>query len=374
MSDSLFRCGASPPADRDAFVSAQARRPGSPVIDLHCHAHIHAADKLLEGCLEAREESMLTFATVATRETNKAQMQTVNAKLTSVHERLADMDRLGIDVQTLSPSPFQFYYWAPPEQGLAAARCVNDGIATMVACAPDRFTGLGTVPLQAPELAVTELERLVPKLGLRGVEIATNVQGEELSHPRFRPFFAKAEELGVLVFLHPNGFSDGRRLADHYFVNIIGNPLDATIAVSHLIFDGVLDALPALKLCVAHGGGFLPAYAGRMDHAHAARPDCRRCIQQSPTSYLRRLFFDTVVFSAGQLEYLIREYGSEHIVLGTDYPYDMAEPDPLGLVSRVANLTESERIAILGGNGARRLVFGPDHAFAGPRLRGDVAP
>jgi len=374
MNDSLFRCGASPAADRNDSLTAKARRSNGPVIDLHCHVHIHAADKLLESSVAARAEPMLTFANVATRETNKAQMQTVNAKLTSVPERLADMDRLGIDVQTLSPSPFQFCYWAPPEQGMAAARCVNDGIASMVASAPERFVGLGTVPMQAPELAVTELERVVRELGLRGVEIATNVQGEELSHQRFRPVFAKAEELGVLVFLHPNGFSDGRRLADHYFINIIGNPLDATIAVSHLIFDGVLDALPGLKLCVAHGGGFLPAYAGRMDHAHAARPDCRRCIQQNPTSYLRRLFFDTVVFSAVQLEYLIREYGADRIVLGTDYPYDMAEADPLGLMSRVTNLSESEKSAILGGNAARLLGLGADHASAALRFKGGVVP
>jgi aminocarboxymuconate-semialdehyde decarboxylase len=338
----------------------QRARAGDLVIDLHCHVHVYSADELLKDSFKPQAEPMLAFASAATRETNQAQMCTVHTKLTSVETRLKDMDRLGIDIQTLSPSPFQFCYWAEPELGLAAARLVNDGVAELVAQSPGRFVGLGTVPLQAPELAVIELERLVRTLGLRGVEIATSVQGEELSEPRFRPFFAKAEELGILIFLHPNGFSDGRRLADHYFINIIGNPLDATIAVSHLIFAGVLDAMPGLKLCVAHGGGFLPAYAGRMDHAHAARPDCRRCIQKPPSSYLKRLYFDTVVFTVAQLEYLIKEYGAEHIVLGTDYPYDMAEPDPVGLVHRVARLPSKDRAAILGGNAARLLGLGAE--------------
>jgi aminocarboxymuconate-semialdehyde decarboxylase len=360
MSNDLFGCGRPRSAECGVRVAGRPRRSGDLVIDLHCHVHVHSADHLLQADFQTQAEPMLAFASAATRETNKTQMRNVDSKLTSFHERLQDMNRLGIDIQTLSPSPFQFCYWAEPERGLAAARLVNDGIAEMIASTPGRFIGLATVPLQAPSLAVIELERAVRTLGLRGVEIATSVQGEELSDKRFRPFFSKAEELGVLIFLHPNGYSDGRRLADHYFINIIGNPLDATVAVSHLIFDGVLDALPKLKLCVAHGGGFLPAYAGRMDHAHAARPDCRRCIQEPPSSYLKRLHFDTVVFNAVQLEYLVREYGADHIVLGTDYPYDMAEPDPLGLVSRVAGLGAKERAAILGGNAARLLGLGSE--------------
>jgi aminocarboxymuconate-semialdehyde decarboxylase len=324
------------------------------VIDLHCHVHVSAADEVLKGALQPQAEPMLAFASSATRETNQAQMRSLHSKLTTVAERLRDMDRLGVDIQALSPSPFQFCYWADPERGNESARRVNDGIAAMVAAAPERFVGLGTLPMQAPSLAVAELERLVG-LGFRGVEIATSVEGEELSEPRFLPLFAKAEELGMLLFLHPNGFSDGRRLADHYLINIIGNPLDATIAVSHLIFDGVLHQLPRLKICVAHGGGYLPAYTGRMDHAHAVRADCRRCIQASPTSYLRRLYFDTVVFDPTQLEFMVRRYGADHIVLGTDYPYDMGEPDAVALLERVAGLGDAEKAAILGGNAARLL-------------------
>jgi aminocarboxymuconate-semialdehyde decarboxylase len=265
------------------------------------------------------------------------------------------MDRMGIDVQAISPAPPQFYYWAAPELGRAAARLVNDRIAEIVHDHPGRFVGLATVPLRAPEFAVTELERAVKKLGLRGVEICTNVAGAELSDERFRPFFAKAEELGILVFMHPNGFTDGRRLADHYFSNLIGNPLDSTVAVSHLIFGGVLDAYPKLKICVAHGGGYLPAYAGRMDHAHAGRSDCRLCIKKKPTSYLKRLHFDTLVFTPHQLEYLVSQYGSDRILLGTDYPYDMGMYDPLAFVESAGKLTRADREAIVGGNAVRLL-------------------
>jgi aminocarboxymuconate-semialdehyde decarboxylase len=272
-----------------------------------------------------------------------------------VEARLKEMDRQGIDMQAISPAPGQYYYWTDPELGRAAARLCNDNIAGIVAAHPQRFVGMGTVPLQAPELAVAELERMVKELGLRGVEICTDVAGEELSSARFRPFFAKAEELGVVVFMHPSGYTDGGRLADHYFINVIGNPLASTVAVSHLIFGGVLEAYPRLKMVVAHGGGFLPAYSGRMDHAHRARPDCRRLIKKAPTSYLKKLYFDTVVFTDHQLEYLVQQYGSDHVLLGSDYPYDMADPDPVGHVMSAGGLTRAEKTAVLGGNAARLL-------------------
>jgi aminocarboxymuconate-semialdehyde decarboxylase len=209
--------------------------------------------------------------------------------------------------------------------------------------------------MQEPELAVAELDRAMRELGMRGVEICTSVAGEELSNDRFRKFFAKAEELDALIFMHPNGFSDGDRLSDHYFINVIGNPLDSTVAVSHLIFGGILDAYPNLKICVAHGGGFLPAYAGRIDHAHASREDCRQRIEERPSSYLRKLYFDTVVFTEHQLEYLVSLYGSDHIVLGTDYPYDMGMYDPVGFVDGASALTTGDKAAIVGGNAARLL-------------------
>ncbi len=208
------------------------------------------------------------------------------------------------------------------------------------------------MPLQEPALAVGELERAVKELGLRGVEICTNVAGAELSEERFRPFFAKVQELDVVIFMHPNGFTHGQRLADHYFINIIGNPLDSTVAVHHLIFGGVLEAYPKLKIVVAHGGGFLPAYSGRIDHGHRARPDARRVITKKPTSYLKKLYYDTIVFTHHQLEYLAELWGADHLLLGTDYPYDMALPKAVNFVE-TADLSGADRAAILGGTAAR---------------------
>jgi aminocarboxymuconate-semialdehyde decarboxylase len=262
---------------------------------------------------------------------------------------------MGIDMQAFSPAPVQMFYWTEPDLGLATARAVNDNIAEIVARHPDRFTGMGTIPFQAPELAIQELERLVHSLGMRGIEISSNVAGEDFSAPRFRPIFQKCEELGVVLFMHPSGFTEGRRFGDHYFSNLIGIPLESTIAVHHLIFGGVLDAFPGLKVVVAHGGGYLPAYSGRIDHGAAARPDCCENLKDDPTTYLKRLHFDTMVFTHHQLEYLVQQYGPDHVLMGTDYPYDMGEVDPIGFVERSRELTDEQRRLIFGGNAARLL-------------------
>ena len=327
------------------------RRPLT--VDIHGHVFTPEAEAIASQMADPGAEAIARFSTEATTQVNLAQRARIRGKLTSVPERLADLDAMGIDVQVLSPAPPQYHYGIPPEPAGEVARIINDRIAGIVAERPDRFVGLGTVPMQAPELAVAELDRLVRQLGLRGVEIGTNVDGAELSGPAFRRFFARAEALDALVFLHPNGFPEGRRLSEHYFMNVIGNPLDSTVAVSHLIFDGVLDAHPRLKVLVAHGGGFLPAYGGRMDHAHRMRPDCRERIRRRPTSYLSRLYFDTVVFTTHQLEYLVRQYGSQHLLMGTDYPFDMGMDDPVGFIESARRLTRIERAAILGRNAAR---------------------
>jgi len=324
-------------------------------VDLHCHMYVPAAEEVVAGAFDMETDFLFRFANQATREVNRCQAEDISDQLTSVETRLADMDAMGIDIQAVSPVPLQYYYALEPDLGRTSSRLINDHIAGTVAAHPDRFVGLCTVPMQDPEMAVTELTRAVNELGMRGVEICTSVAGEELSADRFRKFFAKAEELDVLIFLHPNGFSGGERLSDHYFTNVIGNPLDSTVAVSHLIFGGVLDAYPKLKICVAHGGGYLAAYSGRIDHAHANREDCRRCIGEPPSSYLRKLYFDTVVFTEHQLEYLANLYGSDHIVLGTDYPFDMGMYDPVGFVEGADALTVDDKAAIMGGNAAALL-------------------
>jgi aminocarboxymuconate-semialdehyde decarboxylase len=348
----LYRCGPALPARATAPARREPRRHAS--IDIHCHVHTPAAEDLVKDIPGSGISPSMRWQNEASLEVNRKQAETVREQLTVIERRLADMDALGIDIQAISPSPPQYYYGIPAELGRQTARLINENIASIVAQHPDRFVGMGTVPLQDPAMAVAELDHMVGTLGLRGVEISSNVDGAELSEARFRPFFAKAEELGILVFMHPVGFTEGRRLTDHYLINVIGQPLDSTVAVHHLIFGGVLDAYPRLKLCIAHGGGYVAAYSGRMDHAHGARSDTKRVIKRRPTSYLKKLYFDTVVFTPHQLEYLVKQWGSDHVLLGTDYPYDMAEPDPVGFVDG-ARLKDDEKAAVLGGNAARLL-------------------
>ena len=324
-------------------------------VDIHCHVLSRRAQALAEPHFTQDREPTLVFATDQTRNINQQQSVNVAERMTVVEKRLTDMDAAGIDVQALSPAPTQYYYWLDAELGREASRMVNDDVATMAKAQPRRFVAMGTVPLQDTRLAVEEMRRCVRDLGMRGIEINSNVCGEELASPRLAPFFAAAEELGVLLFLHPLGFSQGERLSKHYFNNVIGNPLESTIAVSHLIFDGVFERHPQLCMCVAHGGGYLPGYFGRMDHANAARDDCRVNISRPPSEYLRRLYFDTVVFDPEQLAYMVRRFGADHLLLGTDYPYDMAEADPVNFVLSAPGLTAEDHARICGGNAARLL-------------------
>jgi aminocarboxymuconate-semialdehyde decarboxylase len=353
----LYKCNGE---DSARQLKAPRGAGGNLRVDVHCHAVSPAAAKAAGTPPRPEMEPMGYYASQETREVNRGQAALNLPKLTSTAQRLADMDAMGIDVQVLSPSPAQYFYWAEPELGVQLAQTVNDHIATTIASAPDRFAGLGTLPMQHPAAALEELERCVGKLGFRGVELCTNVNGEELAAPQFHRIFRRAQELGVVLFLHPMGFSEGRRLARHYFNNVIGNPLDTTLALSHLIFEGVLDDFPDLKICVAHGGGFLGSYSARMDHAWCVRPDCRSKAKQPPSSYLKKMYFDTVVFDPESLEFLIHQYGHEHILMGTDYPFDMGEADPLALIERLG-VTEAAKEAIRGGN-ARRLLDLPEAA------------
>lgn len=350
----LFTCGGA------GRVHEQGARPrgrtdGGPVIDIHCHIGVPEAAALVSAEYHFSMPENASPSDLA----NAEMMRKIASQLNGVDLRLKDMDRLGIDVQVLSPNPGQYYYNAPVESARAAARKINDNIADAVAKHPDRFVGLGTVPLQDCQSAIAEMRRCHHELGFRGVEIGTNVAGRELSSEEFGPFFAAAEKLGTLLFMHPMGFTEPRRLSDYHLGNIIGNPLDTTVAVSHLIFGGVLDRHPGLKICVAHGGGYLPAYSGRLDHAFHHRPDCQLCIDKPPSEYLARLYFDTLVFDQTQLDALIRRWGPERLCLGSDYPFDMAEPDPVGFHQ---NLDDNVRNLIMGANAERLL---------GIKLQGD---
>jgi aminocarboxymuconate-semialdehyde decarboxylase len=321
-------------------------------VDIHAHLGIPAVAAVVGPHNMGPPPTLAAFSSAATDAVNAQQFAQIGPALNSVDRRLADMDRLGIDVQALSPNPGQLFYHLDAELGLAASRVTNDGIAAAAARHPTRFVGMGTVPLQNAELAVAEMRRCVRELDLRGIEVSTNVNGRDLHAVDLRPFWAAAEELGVLVFIHPLGFTDAARLGDYYFNNIIGNPLESTVAISHLIFGGVLDRFPGLRICVAHGGGYLPGYWGRMDHGWRARADCSADCAHAPSTYLRRLWLDTLVFDRQQLDALVRSHGPDRLCLGSDYPFDMAEPDPVGFHD---HLDEEAQAAILGLNAAALL-------------------
>src|SRR4051794_37727580 len=210
----LFSCSPTAAHGPGIFSGEVRGRSKHLTVDLHCHVQSDKAGAMVKEVFRVENEPSIRYATAHTREVNQAQMARVHPQLTSVEQRLADMDAMGIDIQALAPAPFQTFYWTEPELGLATARVVNETIAQIVEGHPDRFVGLGTVPLQAPDYAVTELERIVKELGLRGVEINPNVAGEELSDEKFRSFWAKAEALGIVVFMHPIGFTEGRRLTE----------------------------------------------------------------------------------------------------------------------------------------------------------------
>ncbi len=305
--------------------------------------------------LDMERIPLFHFSNAETRALSAKQEEDIRSRITAYDDRLADLDAMGLDMQLVAPPPNQCFYTVPLDIAVKASRMVNDGLAEYVAKKPDRFVALGTVPLTDGREAASELERCMKTLGMKGVEILTNVDGHELSEPAYAPFWKKAEELGALVLIHPNGFTDARRFTRFYFNNVIGNPLETTIALHYLIFDGVLERHPNLKILAVHGGGFLPAYSGRIDHAWGARSDSHGELPQSPTSYLKKIYFDTVVFTPHQLAELVRLFGADHIIMGTDYPFDMADYDPIGHVASVEGLDASTIAAIAGGN-ARKLL------------------
>jgi aminocarboxymuconate-semialdehyde decarboxylase len=345
------------PSRGTAGSVATVKRKGKGLrVDMHCHYLNPEVAAEMAARNPGQYEPSVKFANALTRETNVRQMKQRAPKLTGVELRLKDMDRMGIDVQAVSPAPNQTYYWTDPGEGQALARRVNERIAEICARHPERFVGLGSVPLQDPDLAVAELAYCVKQLGMRGVQINPSVNGLDLSDGRLglEAFFAKAQELDIVIFMHPIGFTQGERLLDHYLNNVIGNPLETTVAASHLIFDGVMQRHPKLKIVLPHGGGYLAHYWARMDHAWKARADCRVFIKRKPSSYLEKFYFDTITFDRGMLANLVERFGADHVVLGTDYPYDMGVEDPVGFIEGV-KLSSLEKSRIMGGNAARLL-------------------
>jgi aminocarboxymuconate-semialdehyde decarboxylase len=338
-----------PTAARSHGRPGRETRPKSVTIDIHSHVGVPAAAKFVEPHLDLSTIPLAHFSNAETKALNQKQEADIRERVGHEH-RLADLDAMGIDMQLIAPPPPQCYYTVPLDISVKATRIVNDGVAEFCAKAPDRFKGFGSVPMTHGNEAAIELERCVKTLGFTGVQVLTTVVDKELSDPAFAPFWKKAEELGVLVMIHPNGFTEASRLSRFYFNNVVGNPLETTIALHYLIFDGVLERHPKLKILAVHGGGYLGAYSGRIDHAWGARSDTHGTLPNAPTSYLKRIYVDTVVFTPNQLAELVRVFGADHVLLGTDYPYDMAEYDPLGHIAAVEGFDATTIAALAGGN------------------------
>jgi predicted TIM-barrel fold metal-dependent hydrolase len=323
-----------------------------PRVDVHAHAVVSGVEALVAGhpgYLAAQERDARWFGEEAMA-VNRAQLSRVGPLLTDPERRLEAMAAARVDVQVVAPMPI-YHPWADADLAERVAAATNEGMAALAAAHPDRLVGIGTVALQHPQLAVRQLDAAVGDLGLRGVQIGTTAGERELDHPALADFWTRAEELGALVVIHPWGCTLGERLADHYLANTVGNPVETTVALSRLIFSGLLDRHPGLDICSVHGGGYLPTYLGRSDHAWQVRPDAHTC-ERPPSTYLRRFWFDSLVYSPAGLRALVDAAGPDRVLLGSDYPFDMGVTDPLDRLE-VAGLPPDTVAAVAAGNAAR---------------------
>jgi aminocarboxymuconate-semialdehyde decarboxylase len=268
-------------------------------------------------------------------------------RFNDVGTRLDVMAGMGVDHQVVAPAPGQQHYWAAPDLLAEISRMQNDHVAALVAQDPSRLTGLGTLPLTHVPSALAEAQRAIEVLGLRGFQIDSRAGDMELSDTALDPLYALLARLGVPLVIHPLGFSHGQRFGAFFMINTVGQPLEEMIAAQHLILGGVLDRHPALKVLIVHGGGYFPYYLGRLDHAWRARPEIRRLTAEPPSAYLRRFWYDTCVFDADVLSRLVALAGADRVMLGSDYPFDMGDQDPVGLVHRAVD-DAAQRAMILG--------------------------
>ncbi|WAJ28056.1 amidohydrolase family protein [Antarcticirhabdus aurantiaca] len=271
-----------------------------------------------------------------------------------VEKRLADMERARFDRQVLSILPQTVAYEEEASLGLALSQIQNEAIAALVRARPDRFIGLGTVPMQAPEEAARELRRCMSELGLKGIMTGSNVAGRDFDDPALEPVWAAAEELGAFIFIHPTMTAAGERLKNYYFRNFIGNPLDTTIAAASLVFGGVLERHPGLKVYLSHGGGFIPFQHHRFVHGWGEREESKAKLAVSPEASLRRLLFDTILHGPEPLKFLVDFAGADRVLLGSDYPYDMGQYDGVAVMEGL-DVPAADKAKVLAGN-ARRLL------------------
>ncbi|MFJ8935087.1 amidohydrolase family protein [Streptomyces sp. NPDC102365] len=326
-----------------------------PTVDVHAHVLLPGVEALVDGAPGLAEARALDACRngPAALAVNGSMIRERVPRLTDVTARLAAMDAQGVDVQLVSPSPSHYHYWAGQDTAEKVYRLANEATAAHCSAAPERLRGLGIVPLQHPDHMVPALDHALEQ-GLLGVEISSHAPGRELSDAAYEPFWSRAQETGAVLFLHPFGCTLDERLDRWYLSNTVGQPAENAVALSHLIFSGVLDRHPGLKLIAAHGGGYLPTHIGRSDHAWSTRSDAGAGCAHLPSSYLRRLYFDSLVHDPYVLRELVRAAGADRVLLGSDFPFDMGTEDPVGMV-RAARLSEADFDAVRGGNAAALL-------------------
>jgi predicted TIM-barrel fold metal-dependent hydrolase len=320
-------------------------------IDVHAHCQFPEAGALLGASAAAGQAPTLVDG--------RSRSEVAAAAFIEIDKRLAAMDAQAVDMEVLSINPF----WYSRERDLAGqiVKLQNEKLAELCASKPDRFAAFASLTLQAPDLAVQELETAVRKQGLKGAAIGGTVNGEAFSDPKFHPVWAKAEELDVPLFIHPTGIPElAKKLAGNgWLTNTVGYPLETTIALSHLIFEGTFDRFPKLKVIAAHGGGYLPSYADRSDHACLASPkSCNPNIQlkKAPTDYLKQIYFDSLVFTPEAIRHLVAQVGAGQVVLGSDYPYPF-QLQPVDHIFASQSLSDDHKADILGRTAARLLNF-----------------
>jgi len=341
------RQGAAAPAGNrkrpDVMIGGQRVK----VIDIHAHARVPETWDLVKDRIA--------------REGRPGDAQMANPDNASnihndVEKHIADLDEMGIDVQALSINPF--WYWTDVELARKIIQLQNEKLAELCAAHPQRLIALGSVALQHPSLAAEQMEYGFRSLGMRGFAIGGSVNGDDLSAPKFTPFWAKAEELQALIFIHPQSAGapvDEKRLKGNGFLdNVIGHPVETTLALSHLIQDGTLDLFPRLKICAAHGGGYLPSYSGRNDQCLIAFPNLCKPLKKPPTEYLKQLYYDSVLFTPEDLRHLIAVVGASQVVVGTDYP-TLWNRTPVDRILAVPGLNDENRKSIFSGTAASLL-------------------
>lgn len=343
---------ATPAGWVEAWKPTRVDKRDELVVDVHAHLMVPESAEMTRPHFKPEYEPRTFFSSPVTKEVNSEFYRLAEEKYSNPSVRLADMDAMGIDVQLVALTPFHYFYWADADLAPRVAALQNETIARTAGFAPDRLIGAGTLPMAHPMAAVAEVQRIVD-LGFPAVEIGADVNGSDLDDPSLEPVWEALEEAGLVTILHPAGFTEARRLTDYYLVNVIGMPLSTTLAVTRLILSGVFERHPGLRMVLVHGGGYLPFYWARTDHAFRHRPEMRGHIDRLPSEYLSSLYYDLTVFDPALVETLADRFGADHLLIGTDFPFDMGETDPLALLA-ATNLGEADQNLIAGGN-ARRL-------------------